>query len=288
MADPGGAGPVPGSAAATAEPTSPFFADVPGNGHISRTQKKALKKAAKDARKRGEMTLIEHLEELRKRLMLSLLGVVVGSIVGWFLYQPILRLLVDPYRRATNNPEAKLVLLGVGEAFTIRLKTSALVGLSLALPFILYQIWRFVTPGLHKKEKRYAAPFIISAVLLFALGAYFAWLTFPAALDFLLGFGGPETLPLLTAEKYLNFIFLMILAFGASFQFPVILQFAVIAGVVSSKGLRSFRRWAVLLITIFAAVITPSQDPLSMLLMAGPMVVFYEAVIWISRLILKK
>ena len=234
------------------------------------------------------MTLVEHLEELRRRLMYALLAVAVASVAGWFLYAPVLRVLVGPYRRATGSTETRLVFQSVTEPFLLRLKVGAFIGLALALPVVLYQLWRFVTPGLYPKERRYAIPFVICSYLLFWVGALFAYITFPTALEFLIGFGGPDLAPLLTAECYLSFIFLMIVAFGASFEFPVVLQFLVIANVVSSRQLRSFRRWAILMITVFGAIITPSQDPVSLLLMTLPMVLFYEAVVWISRLILKK
>lgn len=250
--------------------------------------RKAAKAAERASRKRGEMTVIEHLEELRRRLIISIAAIVAGSIAGWFLYDPVLRLLLDPYRRATGNPEADLVFLGVAEPFLVRLKAAGFIGLMLALPFVLFQLWRFLTPGLYPKERRFALPFVFSSVVLFALGGVFAYLTFPAALRFLLGFGGAELTPLLTAERYLGFIFLMILAFGLSFEVPLVLQFLVLAGILTSRQLRAARRWAILLITIFAAVITPSQDPFSMLLMAVPMAVLYEAVIWTSRLVFKK
>jgi sec-independent protein translocase protein TatC len=277
----------------TPEQLDPTVSDAPPNGPASTRQaKRAVRKAArtiaKAAERRGEMTVIEHLEELRRRILLSILAIAIGGVVGWFLYEPVLRLLLDPYRRAVGNKDARLVFQGVVEPFLVKLKLSAYIGLALALPYVLFQLWRFITPGLQPKERRYAAPFVISSVLLFALGAYFAYLTFPTALRFLLGFGGKDLVPLLTAERYLNFIFLMFLAFGISFELPVVLQFLVIANILSSRQLRDFRRWAILLITVFAAVITPSQDPLSMLLMAIPMVIFYEGVIWISRLVFKR
>ena len=239
---------------------------APTNGKGTR---KAARAAARAAKKRGEMTLVEHLTELRRRLVISVAAVTVGAVVGWFLYRPVLRLLLDPYRRAVGDPHAKFVFFGVAEPF-------------------LMQLWRFITPGLYPNERRMAIPFILSSIFLFCLGAFFAWLTFPAALKFLLGFGGAELAPFLSAERYITFMLLLILAFGVSFELPVVLQFLVLAGVVSSRQLRTWRRWAILLITIFAAVITPTQDPFSMTLMAAPMVVFYEAVIWISRLVFKK
>ena len=254
----------------------------------ARMARKAARAAARAKRRRGEMTLVEHLEELRRRVLISLAAVVVGSVGGWFLYSPVLRLLVEPYRKATGKPELDLVFTGVAEPFLLRVKISAFIGLALALPVVLWQVWRFITPGLEPKERKYAIPFVLASVVLFCVGAYFAFLTFPTALRFLLGFGGAELTPLLSADRYLGFIMLMILAFGVSFEFPVVLQFLVIANVVTSRTLRRWRRWAIMGITVFSAVITPSQDPISLMFMMVPMIVFYEAVIWISRLLLKK
>jgi sec-independent protein translocase protein TatC len=268
--------------------TAASLEDAPRNGKAAKAEKKAAKVAARASRKRGDMTLVEHLEELRSRILRSMLAVILGTVVGWFLYERVLSLLVSPYRKATGDPNKKLIFTGIAEPFLLKLKIAAYIGIVLALPIVLYQLWRFITPGLNPKERRYAIPFVVASVLLFALGGFFAYLTFPTALKFLVGFGGPDLQAFLTAERYLSFVTLMILAFGFSFEFPVVLQFLVIANIVKSRQLRDFRRWAILLITIFAAVITPSQDPLSMVLLGAPMIIFYEMVIWISHLFLKK
>jgi sec-independent protein translocase protein TatC len=159
------------------------------------------------------------------------------------------------------------------------------LGLAVALPVVLYQLWAFITPGLTAKERRYAAPFIVSSVLLFALGATFAFITLPKALDFLLGFAGDVAVPLITLDRYVSFAVLVTLAFGVSFLFPVVLVFLELVGILSSARLRSWRRWAILAIAVFAAVITPSSDPYSMLAMMLPMYLFYEAAIIIGRLL---
>jgi sec-independent protein translocase protein TatC len=160
--------------------------------------------------------------------------------------------------------------------------------MALALPIIMWQIWRFVVPALHSREKKYAIPFILSAVVLFVLGAVFAWYTVEKALQFLLyGSVGGEIQPAVTADKYLTLVTLMILAFGVSFEFPLLLIFLLLAGVLDTRTLRQYRRWAVVGITSFAAIITPSADPISLLFLAIPLYIFYELVIVIGRVMKK-
>ena len=144
---------------------------------------------------------------------------------------------------------------------------------------------RFITPGLNPNEKRYAIPFILTSIVLFAFGALVALLTLPKALEFLLDIGGSQLRPELTADKYLSLVSLMIVAFGIAFEFPVVLMFLLLARVLTTRQLRRWRRPAILIIVIFAAVITPSQDPYSLFAMAIPMYIFYEAAIIIGRVL---
>jgi sec-independent protein translocase protein TatC len=240
----------------------------------------------------GTMTLVEHLEELRYRLIVSFAAIGVGSVVGWFLYDPVLRLLRDPYcdyyatvpRGVRPTQECALFFAEPLGSVLIKLKLVAFLGLFIASPVVLFQVWRFVVPGLTKRERRMGIPFVASSVLLFALGAAFAYWTLPKALNFLLGFGGSEIVPLLTADRFFSFVMLVALAFGIAFEFPIGLIFLNAAGVVSTAQLRSWRRGAILFIFVFAAVITPSGDPYTLLAMALPMVLFYEAAIIVGRL----
>ena len=150
---------------------------------------------------------------------------------------------------------------------------------------VLWELWRFVTPGLHKREKKYAIPFILSSIVLFSFGGYLAMLILPKALSWLLHAGGSELTPLLTADRYLTLVALMIVAFGLAFEFPVVLMFLLLARVITTKSLRKRRRWAIVGIFAFAAIITPSQDPYSLFFMAIPMCVFYEGCIVIGRIL---
>jgi sec-independent protein translocase protein TatC len=234
------------------------------------------------------MTLIEHLTELRKRLIISVAAVVVGGIVAFIFYNHILAFLIHPY--CSVLPKGKPCSLYIQdplEGFGARLKVAGYGGLMLALPIVLWELWRFVTPGLHKNEKRYAIPFVLVSIVLFAFGAALAYVTFGKALQFLKSVGGPSFQEIYSPSKYLRLILLMFLAFGLSFEFPVVLVGLELAGVLTTARLRSWRRQAFLVIVIFAAVITPSQDPYTLLAMSIPMYVFYEASILIGR-ILKK
>jgi sec-independent protein translocase protein TatC len=239
----------------------------------------------------GRMTLVEHLTELRRRIVICAIAIAVGAIVGFLLYNRILRLLAEPYAQVTKGRKGcgadgcDLVATDPLAPFILRLKVSTYSGLIIALPVVLWQLWRFITPGLNPKEKRYAIPFILSSIVLFAMGGAVAWLTFPKALDFLIKIGGGDITPFFTADKYVTFISLMILAFGLSFEFPVVLVFLMLARVLKTSTLRRYRRHAIVGITAFAAVITPSQDPYSLFFMAAPMYLFYEGSILIGRML---
>jgi sec-independent protein translocase protein TatC len=240
----------------------------------------------------GSMTLVEHLQELRFRLIVALAAVAAGAVIGWFLFDPVMDLLVDPYcdywetvpPGSRPTEDCGLFFFGVLESAVAKLKVVGFLGLFLALPVVLYQIWRFVVPGLTSRERRMAIPFVLTSVFLFALGAAFAYWTLPKALTFLLGFAGDQFAPLLTADKYLSFVMLVALSFGLAFEFPIALLFLTLAGVLSTRQLRDWRRGAILLIAVFAAVITPSSDPYTMLAMTIPMVIFYEGAIIVGRL----
>jgi sec-independent protein translocase protein TatC len=235
----------------------------------------------------GRMTVVEHLAELRRRLIISLIAVAgTASLVYWFA-PDIIRWLLQYYRDAVHGRKQSDVFVFTGplDAFVTRLKIATYGGIVLAVPVWLWQLWRFVTPGLNPREKRYAVPFILSSIALFALGGLVAMITLPEALNWLLNVGGKEVRPLLTADKYIGLVSLMILAFGIAFEFPVVLVFLLIARVLKTSQLIKWRRWAIVLIVTFAAVITPSQDPYSLFFMAVPMYFFYEASIVIGKVL---
>ena len=238
----------------------------------------------KESNPEGRMTVFEHLGEFRRRLMISIVAVVVAGTIVFIFAPEIISWLIQFYNdSAPKGTPNKFIFTGPLDAFATRLKIATYGGIVLALPVWLWQLWRFITPGLTRNEKKYAIPFIVSSIILFVLGGIVALLTLEPALKFLLNIGGSDLQPLLTADKYISLVSLMILAFGLSFEFPVILVFLLIARVLTTKQLRSWRRYAGVIIVAFAAIITPSQDPYSLFAMAIPMYIFYEASIIIGR-----
>jgi sec-independent protein translocase protein TatC len=233
----------------------------------------------------GRMTVIEHLTELRRRVIIALIGFLFAASVAYWFAPDVIRFFLHYYKDATHGQKNQFIFTGPLDPFLTRLKVATYSGIILSLPVWLWELWRFITPGLHKREKRYAVPFIVSSIVLFALGGYLALLILPKALDWLLHAGGSQLTPFLTADRYLSLVSLMILAFGLAFEFPVVLMFLLLARVITTAGLRRRRRWAIVLIFAFAAIITPSQDPYSLFFMAIPMVVFYESCIILGRIL---
>ena len=232
------------------------------------------------------MTLVEHLTELRKRLVISVLAVGVGLIIVTVFYEPIFEWLLHPYKVA-NPDNPKLLQTDPLEGFAVRIKVTTYGAIGLAMPVLLWQIWRFISPGLYDNEKRYAVPFVASAMALFATGAGLAYWTMPKALEFLGDIGGNDLEQFYSPSKYLQLITYMMLAFGVGFEFPIVLVFAQLAGVLQADTLRKYRRYSIVGITVLVAVITPSGDPFSMLALSLPMIFFYEISIligaWLTR-----
>ena len=241
-----------------------------------------------DAVDEGRMTLMEHLIELRSRVIKSAIAVGVGAVLAWILYPWIFDILLHPYHEISADKTitgGRLLQTDPLEGFAVRLKIATYGGIAFAMPVILWQVWRFVTPGLYKHEKRYALPFIISAVALFAMGAGIAYWTLPKALNWLIGVGGGNLVTGFSPSKYFQLILYMMLAFGIGFEFPILLIFLQLAGIVSNEWLRKYRRHAIVTVTIVVAVATPSNDPISMLALAIPMCLFYEIAIIVGRVI---
>lgn len=233
------------------------------------------------------MTVIEHLEELRTRLLKVVVAVILGSIAAWFANEQIISALVLPLRRL---PEAQSILSGgqlmttsPTEGLLIRLKVTAFAGFVIALPVILWQLWRFVTPGLYRHERRYAVPFVISSLLLFGIGATLCYYGLPQAVRVLVSLAGTDFVLVPRASEYLSFVLVMITAFGLTFEFPLALIFLSLAGVVDSRKLRKGRRFAWLAALIIAAVVTPTADPVTQLSLAIPLGFLYELTILVVR-----
>jgi len=229
------------------------------------------------------MTLTQHLGELRKRLMIAAGAFVVAGVVAAVFYNDMLSWLQHPYCQV-NPHNCGFYVTGPLTGLGLRVKMAAFGGLVLASPIILWQLWRFITPGLRSTEKRYAVPFVLASVVLFVAGCATAYLIFPHALAFLKAAGGPSLKLIYSPNNYLTLILWLMVLFGVTFEFPVILVGLELANVVTPATLLRHWRWAVIGITVVAGVFTPSSDPFSMLALAVPLVVFYFAAIGIGKL----
>lgn len=244
------------------------------------------------------MTFWEHMNELRSRLIKMVLAFIVGAVVAWFYREEVLTWLITPFVEAWNSDalggQASLHFSAPAALFFANLKLSAIAGLVVALPFILYQIWAFVAPGMYSNERRFAIPFVVSSTLLFVSGALFGWkVAFPIAFRYLLHFAGPiggtgfEVKPTVMIGDYLDFVSRMLLAFGATFQIPVLIFFLSAAGIVNYRQLIKFSRYFIVIAFVVAAVITP-PDVASQFLLAIPLLVLYAISVGISYLMTRK
>jgi sec-independent protein translocase protein TatC len=242
------------------------------------------------------MTLWEHLEELRSRLVKMALAFAIGAIAAWNFRHEIFEILTIPFvaawDTAKHGPLPKIHFQSPAAAFIAFVKLSGLAGFVAALPIMLYQVWAFIAPGLYAKEKRWAIPFVATSCLLFAGGAYFGWrFAFPAAFQFLLGMGGEfgkvHLEPTLMFDGYIEFVSHMLLAFGTAAELPVVAFFLSVIGVITHRHLIKFFRYFVVIAFVIAAVITP-PDPLSQFMLAVPLIGLYGISILIAYVFAKK
>jgi sec-independent protein translocase protein TatC len=233
------------------------------------------------------MSLIEHLEELRRRLIHSAVYLVLGFFIAYGFHNRLTALLEQPLNTAliAHHLPTGLVYLNPVEPFNFSLKLSFIAGAIMASPFILYQVWLFISPGLYRNEKRYVWPFMGATVTLFLGGAYFGYhYVYPGALDFLLGYGKQFT-PMVTITEYCDLFMTVILGMGASFELPVLVYFLALFGIVTPKWLWKNIKYAILVIVIIAAAITPTPDPFQVLVFATPMLGLYLLGILVAYLV---
>ncbi|MDO9351547.1 MAG: twin-arginine translocase subunit TatC [Deltaproteobacteria bacterium] len=231
--------------------------------------------------------LTSHLQELRKRLVLSFIAVAVGFVICYAFSQDLFDILSKPLLKIMPSGSS-LIFTSVAEAFFTYMKVAFIAGIILASPFVLFQVWAFVTPGLYRHEKRYVIPFVAAGSFFFALGILFAYfVAIPVGFKFLLGYATDFIKPMPSMKEYLSFSIKFLLAFGLVFEFPVVLVLLARIGVVDAKTMARHRKYAILLIFIFAAVMTP-PDFISQLLMAIPLMGLYELSIILSKIFGKK
>ena len=234
-------------------------------------------------------SFFDHLTELRTRLVRALAGIAVGvGVVGWFS-DDIFRLVMQPVLRSLPEKERALNYTSYLEPFLVYLKVALYGGLFVAAPWVLYQLWLFVAPGLYKREKKVVIPFIVIGTALFYLGVTFTYfVVMPFAFPALASIAGPDMRPLLTMKEQLTLVLAMMLGFGVVFEVPVIIAFLAMVGLVTPQFLAKYRRHAIVVNVIIAAIITPTGDPFNLALMAVPMILFYEVGILAARIVGKK
>src|SRR3954452_12641329 len=227
----------------------------------------------------GRMSLGDHLRELRNRITISAIAILIGGIVGWIYYDQIINALTKPLRDLQKGREGvvNINFAGMTDAFALQLTTSLFVGLIIASPIWLFQIWGFIVPGLTKKEKLVARLFVVAAVPLFLAGCLFAFIMVPKAVAVLLGFTPQGAYNLQDGSQYLNFVLKFIVAFGCAFLLPVFLVALNLVGVISAQAMLKGWRPAVMIILVFAAIMTPTPDAYTMLFLASPIVLLYFA-----------
>ena len=226
------------------------------------------------------MSLIEHLEELRRRLIVVVVSVLCGAVVGFIFSRQVLILLRDRLPEGQRD----LQFLGPADAFGAQLKIAGFLGIAIAMPIILFEVWRFVTPGLTRRERRFIWPVIVAALVHFVLGVVIGYIVIPYALNFLLSFAEGLADPNLTIDGYIGFATTMLLAFGLVLEFPIVLIGLARVGILNYRRLAAQRRWAIVMIVLLAIVLTPGGDPISPLILGGVMYLLFEGSLLVIRL----
>ena len=236
----------------------------------------------------AELSLTEHLAELRTRLIRSIAAVAVGFCISYAFIEPIFALLSKPLEEVVP-PGTTLIFTSYPEAFFTYLKLALTCGIFLASPFILYEIWAFVAPGLYPHEKKWALPFIVFSSLFFVGGALFGYIVvFPAAFNFLASYAGQNLKLMPSVSEYFSLTIKLLLGFGAAFELPIFMVFMALIGLIDAKMLRKNRKYALLIIFILAAILTPTPDVVNQCLLALPLLVLYEISIFLVALIGKR
>jgi sec-independent protein translocase protein TatC len=231
----------------------------------------------------AKMSFLEHLDELRRRLITSIIYIAVGFLVCWFFHEEIYRFIARPIQPFLKGTE-KLVFTKPTEAFTLYFKVSIIASIFLTAPLLLQQVWMFIAPGLYRREKRMALPFVVSSIFLFYGGGAFAYyVVLPTAYQFLLGFGS-DFQPMIKIDEYWDLTSTIILGFGVIFELPVLVAFLSLFGLITPRFLWKNFKYAVLIIFILAAVLSPTPDAVTQTIYAGPMILLYIVSILVSWL----
>lgn len=229
------------------------------------------------------MPFLDHLEELRHRLLKSIISIVFFSIIAYFFAKQVMKILLRPY-----PIDQKLIFLAPTEGFITYIKISIFVGIIVSLPVIFYQLWKFIAPGLYKKERRYIPIIVFFSTLFFLTGALFCYfIIIPYGLNFLLGFSADQLEPNIQIKEYLKFVTLLIFVFGIIFELPLLSFFLTKMEILTPEFMRTKRRYGIVTIFILAAILTP-PDVVTQLFLAGPLIILYEISIWVSKFAMPK
>lgn len=236
------------------------------------------------------MPFTQHLEELRNRLIISVVAIGVGFIACYGFKEQIFEILMKPWIAALpKGQEAKLIYTAPHEAFFTYMKVSFVAGIGVAMPVIFYQMWKFIAPGLYDNEKKYLIPIVFFSTFFFVGGALFGYFfVFPVGFQFFTSFASEFITPMISTREFFSFSVRMLFAFGFVFELPIFAFFLAKLGIINTKLLKSKRKYAIVLIFIVAALITPSPDVFSQCLMAGPLLVLYEVSVWVTYFFGKK
>lgn len=235
------------------------------------------------------MPLTDHLRELRSRLVKSGVAIAIGMVIGWIYYPQIFAWISAPFNDVIAQAKAEgrqvtLAMTGVADPFVMQMQIAAVTGLLIAAPVWLYQLWRFVTPGLRKNERRWAIGFVAVAFPLFLSGVVLAYYVLPYGLQVLFGFTPDNVENIIAVDRYLSFFLRMIIVFGIGFLTPLLIVLLNFAGILTGKRLLSWWRWLIFIVFVFAAVATPTGDPINLMLLAGPILVLMVIAVGISLL----
>jgi sec-independent protein translocase protein TatC len=251
--------------------------------HVTPTAPETSTEPAEPENESGKMSFLEHLDELRKRLVHIAAYIAIGCVVAWVFHRQIYDFLALPITRLLPQG-TKLAYTNVTDVFTLYMKVSLLAGIFLTLPLSLYEVWKFIAPGLYRKEKKYVVPFLISSMFLFVAGAAFCYyMVLPAMFKWLLNLGA-SFMPVIKIDEYLDLTNMMLLGFGIFFEMPVIAAFLSMFGVVSASFLWNKFRYAIVILVALAAVLSPTGDAFNLMIWSAPMVALYLVSILVAAL----
>ncbi len=225
----------------------------------------------------SEVPILVHIKELRKRLIISVIAILIGFVISYFLSEEIFRILFKPLQDVLPDGGKNLYFTGIAEPFFLFMKLAFVSGIFIASPVILYQIWLFIRPALYENERRFTVLFVLFGSLFFIGGALFGYfLIFPNAFRFFLSFGANYLSPIITINEYFSLSISLLLIFGLLFELPLIMFFLIVLNILSIDFFRKYRRYSIVVIIIFAAIVTPTTDAITLIMLSLPLIILYE------------